>query len=456
MASPNDERAPSPGPVRLVVLNYNGGEHVVRALRCLTRLDWPNDQLQVVCVDNGSSDGSTEAIERELPEVEVRRLGHNGGFPSNNEAMRDLDGIRYVGLVNNDAFVDPGWLRPLVEALDERPDLGAVSSKILLAPRFADVAIEAEPFDPGPGDGRSLGVIVRGVEVEGRDQWTQAHLGSGGWGRESDREGTFEWSEPTAVLRVPLPEPERSDGVEVVVTLQARRPTRVSLDGGEGPVEVEVGTRPTRVSVVVTSEPYDVVNNVGSKVFEDGAGADIGFLERDEGQYDDPTEVFAWCGGSVLMRPEYLADVGLFDERFFLYYEDTDLSWRGRRRGWCYRTAPDSRVRHIHAASSGEGSEVFAYHVERNRLLMLVKNAPARMVWRQVVRYLLVTASYARRDVVRPMLAGRRPTPTMVRRRITSFIGFLRLLGPMLADRRQLRGRQLVPDDELAAWLVRR
>jgi GT2 family glycosyltransferase len=244
--------------------------------------------------------------------------------------------------------------------------------------------------------------------------------------------------------------------VAVVVTLQARRTTRVLLDGGAGPVEVEVGTRPTEVSLVVTSEPYDVVNNVGSKVFEDGAGADIGFLERDEGQYDEPTEVFAWCGGSVLMRPEYLADVGLFDERFFLYYEDTDLSWRGRRRGWSYRTAPASRVRHIHAASSGEGSEVFAYHVERNRLLMLVKNAPAGMVWRQVVRYLLVTASYARRDLVRPLLAGRRPHPTVVRRRLTSFVGFLRLLAPMLADRRILRDRQLVPDDQLAGWLVRR
>ena len=124
------------------------------------------------------------------------------------------------------------------------------------------------------------------------------------------------------------------------------------------------------------------------------------------GQYDEPAEVFAWCGGSVLFRPAYLADVGLFDERFFLYYEDTDLSWRGRLRGWRYRTAPASVARHVHAATSSEGSPVFAYHVERNRLLMLVKNAPARLAAQQVWRYLLVTASYARRDIVATGSAG--------------------------------------------------
>ena len=217
---------------------------------------------------------------------------------------------------------------------------------------------------------------------------------------------------------------------------------------------VPVGTQPTQVTVAIEGRSIDVLNNVGSVVFADGAGADRGWLDEDTGQFDDPTEVFAWCGGAVLMRPAYLADVGLFDERFFLYYEDTDLSWRGRARGWRYRTVPQSRVRHLHAASSGEGSEVFAYHVERNRLLMLVKNAPAAMALRQVLRYVLVTASYARRDVVRPALSGHRPRLTVVRRRVISFVGFLRLLGPMVADRRRLRRRQLVPDDDLARWWI--
>ncbi len=447
-----DERHPN---VRIVVLNHNGGDHVLRALRCLTELEWPEANLHLVCVDNASSDGSVEAIRRELPSVEVRALERNGGFPANNRALEDLSGLDYVGLVNNDAFVEPGWLRPLVEALEDDPALGAVSSKLVLAPRFADVSLVCPPFDPGPADARELGVMVRGVEVEGVDVSRHAHLGEGGWGREVDRAGPFEWSMPRAVLR--LPAPEGHDGpFEATVVLQARRRVTVTVDAGEGPRPVDVGTEPTRVPVRVVSAPYDVLNNVGSQVFDDGAGADIGWLERDEGQRDEPVEVFAWCGGSVLFRPAYLADVGLFDERFFLYYEDTDLSWRGRARGWRYRTVPSSVARHVHAASSVEGSELFAFYVERNRLLMLVKDAPARLAVSQVWRFVLVTASYARRDVVAPLLRGRRPSLTVVRRRFRSLVGFVRLLPAMLSDRRRLRRRQVVPDEELTAWLVRR
>ena len=108
-----------------------------------------------------------------------------------------------------------------------------------------------------------------------------------------------------------------------------------------------------------------------------------------------PADVFAWCGGSVLFRPSYLADVGLFDERFFLYYEDTDLSWRGAARGWRYRYVPEAVTRHVHAASTGEGSPVFQYYVERH----FAKGAaralpPSPLAWvRLAVRNLRVAAA---------------------------------------------------------------
>jgi GT2 family glycosyltransferase len=443
------------GPVRLIVLNFNGGAHILRCLEHLHRLEWPAERLELVVVDNASADGSPDEIERRFPRVRLVRNDRNGGFPANNLAMGDLDAVGYLGLINNDAFVEPDFLAPLVEALDDDPGLGAACPKLLLAPRFADVSLACEGFRPGGGDDRELGVMVRGVSVDGDDVWRHAHLGTGGWGREADRDGTFEWGSPRASVRVPAPEGV-SGPFTATLVLQARDEVTVVVDGGDGPRDVVVGPKPVSVEVRVTAPTYDVINNVGSQVFDDGAGADRGWLERDDGQHDRPTEVFAWCGGGVLFRPEYLRDVGLFDERFFLYYEDTDLSWRGRARGWRYRTVPTSVIRHLHAASSVEGSEVFAYHVERNRLLMLVKDAPARMAAEQVLRYLLVTASYARRDIVRPLLGGHRPRLLVVRRRVVSFVGFLRLLPAMLADRRGLRRRQQVPDTELQAWLVRR
>jgi GT2 family glycosyltransferase len=441
--------------VRLVVLNFNGGELTLRCVEHLRVLAWPKERLQVVVVDNASTDGSAEEVARRFPDVELRRNDRNGGFPANNLALRDLDGVDLVGLVNNDAFVEPGWLRALVDAMEaEGPDLGAVSSKLVLEPRFLEVRLRTPGFVAGPADPRTLGVMVRDVLVDGRSVRRHAHFASGGWGVEHDARGPFSWASDDAVLRVPAPGGPEPGPVTLV--LQAERTKDVALDGGAGPVVATVGARPTSVEVVVGGDAFDVVNNVGSIVFEDGAGADRGWLERDEGQFDAPAEVFAWCGGSVLFRPAYLRDVGLFDEDFFLYYEDTDLSWRGRSRGWRYRTVPSSVARHVHAATSDSTSPLFAHHVERNRLLMLVKNAPAPMVLRQLWRYLLVTASYARRDVVAPLLRAQRPRPTVVRRRLGSLLDGLRLLPRMLRRRIDIRRRQVVPDAELLAWLVRR
>src|SRR3954468_15336337 len=105
--------SPSPGTVRLVVLNYNGGAFVGRCVEHLLALDWPPDQLEIVVVDNASTDGSTDALAARFPDVRIIRNPRNEGFPANNLGLADLDGVRYAGLVNSDGFVDPGWLRAL-------------------------------------------------------------------------------------------------------------------------------------------------------------------------------------------------------------------------------------------------------------------------------------------------------------------------------------------------------
>jgi GT2 family glycosyltransferase len=460
----------TPGVVRLIVLNYNGGPFVLRCLEHLHALDWPADQLDLVLVDNASTDGSADAVAARFPRVRVIRNGRNTGFPANNLALTDLDGVRYVGLVNSDAFVAPDFVRTLVGALDADPGLGAVSPRMVFAPRFVDVTLDAPADDGAPGDPRKLALRVSGVRVDGRDAGADIHVGEGGWGIEHDASGPFRWTAGHAVLRVPVDDglgarrggpqvgggPDDEATVSVELRLAAAGARTATLTGGGPAVVAEVDHTPRWFALTVTGKPYDVVQNAGSMIFVDGAGADRGFLERDGGQFDQATEVFAWCGGAVLLRPAYVAHTGCFDERFFLYYEDTDWSWRGRARGWRYRYVPEAVVRHLHAASSGEGSEVFAYHVERNRLLMLVKNAPAGLAAGQVLRYVLITASYARRDIVRRLAAGHRPAVTVVRRRVTSFAGFMRLLPAMLTSRRELRRRQVVPDAELLSWLVPR
>lgn len=444
-----------PPRVRLVVLNYNGGELVERCVDHLEHLDWPPDRLDIVVVDNASTDGSDLALERR-PRVRLVRSGTNLGFPANNLAMTDLDDVDYVGLINNDAFAEPSYLTPLVHALQSDEHLGAACPKIVLAPRFVDVRVEVPVFK-APRDERALGLQVCGLTVGGSDRWADAGFADGWYPAEPGHRGAHDlrWSAGEALIRVPV-DPSDEAPVARLRLASGGRSVTAWIDAGGEKLPVDVGRQPQWVDVPLAGERYDVVNNVGSVLVEGGWGGDRGFLEVDAGQYDEPQEVFAWCGAGVLFPVAYLRDVGLFDERFFMYYEDTDMAWRGRARGWRYLYTPDAVLRHVHAATSVEGSPLFHHFVERNRLVMLTKNAPRELAVGAAGRFLLSTASYARRDVVRPVLGGHRPSIGLVRARLRSFGGYLRMLPDLLSDRRRLRAAQVVHDEAITGWAVER
>jgi hypothetical protein len=108
-----------------------------------------------------------------------------------------------------------------------------------------------------------------------------------------------------------------------------------------------------------------------------------------------PGEVFGFSGGAALLRTDAVRSVGGFPVPFFLYYEDTDTSWRLRAAGWTIRYAPHAVVNHRHSASTRQDSALFAFHNERNRLLMLVRCAPTSQALRCWVRFVVTTASLA-------------------------------------------------------------
>jgi GT2 family glycosyltransferase len=77
-----------------------------------------------------------------------------------------------------------------------------------------------------------------------------------------------------------------------------------------------------------------------------------------------------------LYRREMLDEIGLFDESFFLYCEDTDLGLRARWAAWECLYVPDAVVDHRYSHSAGKASALKAYYVERNRLFVIFKNFP--------------------------------------------------------------------------------
>ena len=351
-------------------------------------------------------------------------LPRNRGFAGgSNVGLRDLDDVDYVALLNNDTIPDRNWLRPLVDALEADAGLGAACSKMVFAPSFVALTVDAPTFR-AQGDGRDLGVRITGLAVDGAEVWGSTQFADGCHVTNTRGTGDQElcWTDAHAEVRVPVT-PGAPLPAAVEIELSAEKAKRVTLTAGGEPLTVEVGPDPAWVTVPIVGEAFDVINNVGSRLVLGGYGGDRGFLEPDRGQYAQPEEVFAWCGGAVLLPARYLREVGIFDERYFMYYEDTDLAWRGRLAGWRYHYVPESLVRHEHAASSKEGSTLFTHYVERNRFLTLARNAPWSMLTEALRVFLRDTLVIFKHQVLAPVRRRGRPDPDLVKRRLRAVLG---------------------------------
>lgn len=98
--------------------------------------------------------------------------------------------------------------------------------------------------------------------------------------------------------------------------------------------------------------------------------------EVDKNQYDNSTTVFGASGGASLYRIDMLNDVGLFDEDFFAYYEDVDISFRAQLRGWKVRYVPNARVYHQLSATSSKMGYFAIRQSAKNFWFIYVKNMP--------------------------------------------------------------------------------
>lgn len=117
----------NPPLVSIVVLNYNGLEHLKTCLDSVLSTDYPN--FEVIVVDNGSTDGSAEFIKKAYPSVKLLRLSRNiytaGGYMAGVLVARG----KYVAILNNDVEVDRSWLKFLVSMLEKMPCVAAADAK---------------------------------------------------------------------------------------------------------------------------------------------------------------------------------------------------------------------------------------------------------------------------------------------------------------------------------------
>ncbi|MGI9022002.1 MAG: glycosyltransferase, partial [Acidimicrobiales bacterium] len=283
-----------------MVLDHDGSDLTRRCLQSLRATDWPSDALSVVLVDNSPSPSTRSAsrLAPDFPDVTVVDAGGNRGFAGGcNLGIAALGAVDYVALLNNDATVEPGWLEPLVAALEADPSVGAACPKILFDGSFAELTLQSPTAVPGGGDRRSLGVAVRGVRLDGQDATRTAQLVDGFWGLQHDGAGsTYQWTNGDARMRVPA----RPDGglPDCALLLSAAEATTVVATSGDLRTELTVRPEAAWFEVALGGPTVDVINNVGSVLLDGGYGADRGVLETDHGRYEEVEEVFAWCGAA--------------------------------------------------------------------------------------------------------------------------------------------------------------
>jgi GT2 family glycosyltransferase len=309
----------------VVVVTWQGRHLLAPCLDALAAQTLGADRFNVVVVDNASTDATADLLAAR-PDVRVVTAPRNLGFAGGATLGLATVTTPYAVVLNNDARPEPDWLEQLLAGFG--PGIAAVTSKVLLEPRYVLLGVDARLQD------------VRRVKVDNEDVTT-----------------TVVARQTATELELAVPAP---DGMQV----------DIDVEGAHGNL--------LHRSVSASAPRVDVLNSTGGERTATGHGADRGYLEIDHGQYDDRRDVFAICGAAAAVRTDLGAAAGWFDPWLFAYYEDLDLSWRLRRAGWQVRYMPTARVRHRHAATSGVGSDLFLFHNRRNRLAVLARNAAPR------------------------------------------------------------------------------
>ncbi len=278
--------------VTIVVLNWNNAPDTLVCLNSLAALDHP--ACNALVVDNGSRDDSVARIRAGFPNTPLLETGANLGYAAGNNA-----GIRWalaagaeaVCILNNDVTVEPGFLEPLLAALQAQPDTGIVTPLV------------AEQGDNGRVWALGSGVTWRTAEV--------ARLHEG--------EAVTHWRQ-------------------------------------RDPFAVEIAS-----------------------------------------------------GAAMLVKREVFERVGLMDESFFLYYEESDWCLRVRQANYGILAVPSSIVWHKVSATLGTTSPVIDYYMLRNHLRLIGRHwhglSKSVLSGRVILRNLLTVAAYT----AKPQGGGRTP-----------------------------------------------
>jgi len=182
-----------------------------------------------------------------------------------------------------------------------------------------------------------------------------------------------------------------------------------------------------------------LLDGAGDALRRSGLPYRVGHRELDRGQFEREAFVFGTCAAAALYRRALFEEIGPFDEDFFAYCEDGDVSFRAQLAGYRCLYVPGAVVYHVGSASTGGKRSPTATRLgTQNGVNLLVKNLPAALVWRQLPP--LLAGQLSRVVITSFSSAG-------LRAHLGGLAGAWRLLPRMLKKRKEIQARRRVSDN---------
>lgn len=132
--------------ISIVILTFNQRDITLRCLRSLVGFTDNSNGNEIILVDNGSSDGTIEAVERNYPDVKIIRLPENRGVAAGRNVGLSRSNGDFLMILDNDTIASPAAIKALAHFLQRHPEVGIVAPRLT----FADGRIQRS-FRPFPG-----------------------------------------------------------------------------------------------------------------------------------------------------------------------------------------------------------------------------------------------------------------------------------------------------------------
>jgi GT2 family glycosyltransferase len=362
--------------VSIVIVNYNGVSYLEKLFNSIQNLN-TEISYEVVIVDNGSKDDSISFLQKlqlKIPCVIVASLKNLGFAGGNNLGVKNAAG-KYIVFLNNDTVIVPDWLDKIYYAIFNKNDIGIVGSKLVFFYDFIEINIP------------NSDTCEINIECEIANKHYKIEQKFCRNGINFDKKITFLNSG-----KIYLPILAMNDTLEFRLFVNTIGVGYFLI--GDQKFTIKHGENYFCLpKAFVLDFKKTLLQNAGSGVNEYYDGFDIGFGEIDQGQYDYDYETQNACGAAMIMKKSDFESIDGFYENFFMYYEDTDLSFRVRKLlnkkiMYCH----DAVVRHIHTGSSKEWSAFFTFYVIKNKMLFVKRNISYKLyvkIWVQECRRLI-------------------------------------------------------------------